>query len=184
MARWLNPLTAAPGMESAEQRSAGTAQRPRRTGPGTSFTAPGRNRPLASADRPQGQATGRFRTECNPYDWTDQFKALFSLAVRITETAGVDAILLLLDGTADWQRLRNMAGSAKVKILAAADTADQLGRGQRGRTGDRSASTCPIAPSTSGSPRPCWRPWPTTCWPPAPRWWPSIAASIPKRSIR
>ena len=61
-----------------------------------------------------------------PLRWTDQFKALFSLAVRLTETTGVDAILLLLEGTADWQRLRNVAGNSKVKILAAADTADQL----------------------------------------------------------
>jgi DNA integrity scanning protein DisA with diadenylate cyclase activity len=61
-----------------------------------------------------------------PLRLTDQFKALFTFAVGMTETAGVDAILLLLDGTADWQRLRNMAGSDKVKLLAASDTAEQL----------------------------------------------------------
>jgi DNA integrity scanning protein DisA with diadenylate cyclase activity len=61
-----------------------------------------------------------------PLRLTDQFKALLTLAVRMTETAGVDAILLLVDGNADWQRLRNLAGGAKVKILAAADTSEQL----------------------------------------------------------
>jgi DNA integrity scanning protein DisA with diadenylate cyclase activity len=55
---------------------------------------------------------------------TEQFKTLFSLAVRLAEPAGVDGILLLLEGTADWQRLRNMGGSGK--ILVAADTSDQL----------------------------------------------------------
>ncbi|MGA2618485.1 MAG: DNA integrity scanning protein DisA nucleotide-binding domain protein [Thermoguttaceae bacterium] len=55
---------------------------------------------------------------------TDQFKSLFSLAVRLTESAGVDAILLLLDSTADWQRLRNMAPDCK--LLVAADTSEQL----------------------------------------------------------
>ncbi len=57
---------------------------------------------------------------------TDQFKALFTLAVRMTETAGVDAILVLVQGTVDWQRVRNMAGTAKTRIVAAADTAEQL----------------------------------------------------------
>jgi diadenylate cyclase len=55
---------------------------------------------------------------------SDQFKTLFSLAVRMTESSGVDAILLLLEGPADWPRLRNMAPDAK--ILVAADTIDQL----------------------------------------------------------
>jgi DNA integrity scanning protein DisA with diadenylate cyclase activity len=55
---------------------------------------------------------------------TDQFKTLFALAVRLNESASVDAILLLVEGTADWQRLRNMA--PKCKLLVAADTQEQL----------------------------------------------------------
>jgi DNA integrity scanning protein DisA with diadenylate cyclase activity len=55
---------------------------------------------------------------------TEQFKTLFGLAGELTESAGVDAILLLLEGTADWQRLKNMAGERKV--LVAADTTQQL----------------------------------------------------------
>src|SRR3989304_6665244 len=34
--------------------------------------------------------------------FTEQFKSLFSLAVEMTTTAGADAIILLLDGPADW----------------------------------------------------------------------------------
>jgi diadenylate cyclase len=56
--------------------------------------------------------------------FTEQFRGLFSLAVRMTELAGVDAIVLLLDGPADWSRLKSMAGDAKV--IVAADTAEQL----------------------------------------------------------
>ena len=59
-----------------------------------------------------------------PLRMTEQFKTLFSLAVRMTETAGIDAILLLVEGTADWPRLRNMAPDWK--LLVAADTSDQL----------------------------------------------------------
>jgi DNA integrity scanning protein DisA with diadenylate cyclase activity len=56
--------------------------------------------------------------------FTEQFKGLFSLAVQMTDTAGVDAIVLLLDGPADWSRLKSMAG--KAKVIVAADTAEQL----------------------------------------------------------
>jgi diadenylate cyclase len=59
-----------------------------------------------------------------PLRMSDQFKNLFSVAVRMTETSGVDAILLLVEGTADWPRLRNMAPNAK--LLVAADTFRQL----------------------------------------------------------
>ena len=35
---------------------------------------------------------------------TEQFKNLMSMAVGLTETVGIDAILLLVEGTADWAR--------------------------------------------------------------------------------
>jgi DNA integrity scanning protein DisA with diadenylate cyclase activity len=57
---------------------------------------------------------------------TDQFKALLTLAFRLTETAGVDAVLILVKEAVDWQRLRTLAGPAKTKILVAADTDEQL----------------------------------------------------------
>jgi diadenylate cyclase len=56
--------------------------------------------------------------------FTEQFKGLFSLAVEMTATAGAEAIILLLDGPADWSRLKTMAG--KAKVIVAADTAEQL----------------------------------------------------------
>jgi len=55
---------------------------------------------------------------------TEQFKTLLTLAIRLTDTANVDAILLLLDGTADWNRLKNICGSRK--IIVAANTAEEL----------------------------------------------------------
>ena len=55
---------------------------------------------------------------------TDQFRNLMSMAVDLTKTVGIDAILLLVEGTADWPRVRNMA--PKAKLLVAADTFEQL----------------------------------------------------------
>jgi DNA integrity scanning protein DisA with diadenylate cyclase activity len=58
--------------------------------------------------------------------FTEQFKTLYSLALGLTESTGADAILLLLEGTADWQRLKKMAGD--FKVLVAADAAEELQR--------------------------------------------------------
>lgn len=53
--------------------------------------------------------------------FTEQFKTLYSLALRLTDSAGAEAILLLLDGPADWQRLRRMAGEEKILVAADGD---------------------------------------------------------------
>ena len=58
--------------------------------------------------------------------FTEQFKTLYGLALGLTESAGADAILLLLEGSADWQRLKKMAGD--YKVLVAGDTAEELQR--------------------------------------------------------
>ncbi len=59
-----------------------------------------------------------------PLRFTEQFKTLCNLALKLTESAGADAILLLLEGPADWQRLKKIAGDEK--LLVAADAAEQL----------------------------------------------------------
>jgi len=59
-----------------------------------------------------------------PLRLTDRFKTLFNMATALSRSAGADAVLLLLDGPGDWQRLRKRAGDAK--ILVAADTPEQL----------------------------------------------------------
>lgn len=56
--------------------------------------------------------------------FTQQFKNLYSLALSLTESAGADAILVLLDGPADWQWLKRTSGDEKV--LVAANTAEEL----------------------------------------------------------
>jgi diadenylate cyclase len=56
--------------------------------------------------------------------FTEQFKTLYSLALSLRESAGAEAILLLLDGPGDWQRLKKAAGDAKVLVAAA--TAEDL----------------------------------------------------------
>ncbi len=59
-----------------------------------------------------------------PLRFTDRFKTLYSLAIRLSESAEADAVLLLLEGPADWGRLKNLAGEEKV--IVAADTAREL----------------------------------------------------------
>ena len=56
--------------------------------------------------------------------FTDRFKALYDLALQFTATAEADAIVLLLEGGADWLRLRKTAGD--MKVVVAADSADKL----------------------------------------------------------
>jgi len=85
----------------------------------------GQNRPqpghlrLAKDTR---QKVGRVGT--NTLRFTDRFKNLCQVALDLTDAAGADAILLLLEGPADWQRLKKMAGDEQ--LLVAADTAEQL----------------------------------------------------------
>ena len=68
------------------------------------------------------QETGRARMQSLRF--TEQFKTLYGLAVQLTDAAGADAILLLLEGSADWQRLKKLGGDEK--IVVAADSAEQL----------------------------------------------------------
>jgi diadenylate cyclase len=56
--------------------------------------------------------------------FTEQFKNLFHLAVGMTESARAEGVIVLLDGPADWGRLKTLAGDAKV--IVAADTPDIL----------------------------------------------------------
>ena len=67
-----------------------------------------------SADRPR-MTTLRF---------TDQFKTLFDLALRLADSTKADGVLLLLEGTADWHRLKKLSEDAS--ILVAANTPEQL----------------------------------------------------------
>ncbi|MGW8257617.1 MAG: DNA integrity scanning protein DisA nucleotide-binding domain protein [Thermoguttaceae bacterium] len=73
--------------------------------------------------RPQQDSSPGSSTKAMPPSLrlSEQFKGLFSLAVQMTDTAGVDAIVLLLDGPADWARLKSMAGKAKLIVAADAD---------------------------------------------------------------
>jgi DNA integrity scanning protein DisA with diadenylate cyclase activity len=56
--------------------------------------------------------------------FTDRFHALFDVALQLVSTAEADAIVLLLEGEADWQRLKRLAGD--VKVVVAANTAEKL----------------------------------------------------------
>jgi len=56
--------------------------------------------------------------------FTEHFKTLYNLARGLTASAQAEGILLLLEGPADWSRLRSLSGDDKVVV--AADTTEQL----------------------------------------------------------
>ena len=56
--------------------------------------------------------------------FTDRFKTLYDSAIQLSEAADADAVLLLMEGSADWARLSRMAGDQK--LLVAANTAEEL----------------------------------------------------------
>jgi hypothetical protein len=69
------------------------------------------------------------RKRMKPLRFTDRFKTLFSMAIRLSETVEADGVLILLDGSADWNRLRKLADG--VRIMVAADTARGVGGSER-----------------------------------------------------
>ena len=50
--------------------------------------------------------------------FTDQFKAMVDLAVRMAKSSDIDALLVLVEGPTDWLRLKKLAGSRQVLIAA------------------------------------------------------------------
>jgi len=56
--------------------------------------------------------------------FTDQLKALLSIAARLRKEIQAEALVVLLEGTADFAKLKSLVG--ETKLIAAADTADQL----------------------------------------------------------
>lgn len=48
--------------------------------------------------------------------FTERFQSLLGLAGSVADSIGAEGILLLLDGTADWQRLRRLSGNQRVVV--------------------------------------------------------------------
>lgn len=74
-------------------------------------------------DRTEAKTPHESR-EPAPLRLTEQFKLLLEKAAEIAKATDSEAILLLLSGTADWERLRKLAGDQR--IIVASDTAQQL----------------------------------------------------------
>jgi len=90
-------------------------EKPRGTPPrGATRAAPQESPPKSASERPLDR----------PLRLTDQFKGLCRLAVQMAESAPADAILLLLEGPADWARLKGLVDDQK--LVVAADRSDQL----------------------------------------------------------
>jgi len=60
----------------------------------------------------------------SPYRFTEQFQTVFDLAVKLSQAVDADAMMLLVDGPSDWERLQLMAGQEK--LFVAADVAAQV----------------------------------------------------------
>ena len=59
-----------------------------------------------------------------PHKFSDQFALVYELAVKLCDAADADALLVMLEGPTEWDRLK--ASSGREKILVAADSADDL----------------------------------------------------------
>jgi DNA integrity scanning protein DisA with diadenylate cyclase activity len=55
---------------------------------------------------------------------TDQFQHVIDLATQLAEVVSADALMILLEGSTDWQQLRKAVG--KRRVLLAADLASEL----------------------------------------------------------
>ena len=54
----------------------------------------------------------------SPTKFTDQFKSLVDLAVRMAKASEIETLLVLVEGPTDWLRLKKLAGSRQVLIAA------------------------------------------------------------------
>ena len=59
-----------------------------------------------------------------PQKFTKQFGRIYDLAVQLSAAAEADALLVMLDGPTDWQKLKSRAGNEK--IVVAADLEEEL----------------------------------------------------------
>jgi diadenylate cyclase len=53
-----------------------------------------------------------------PLRINEKFEAVFTSAVRLTATLEAEALLLLLEGPADWQKLKGLSGGCRVLLAA------------------------------------------------------------------
>ena len=61
--------------------------------------------------------------------FTEQFATIYDLAIRLSQAADSDALLVLLEGPTDWEELKKRAG--KETILIAANDEQQVEGNQR-----------------------------------------------------
>jgi diadenylate cyclase len=59
-----------------------------------------------------------------PQKFNRQFAQFYEIAIQIAETVEADALLVVLDGPTDWQKLK--APTTRIKLLVSADHVDKL----------------------------------------------------------
>ena len=63
-----------------------------------------------------------------PLRFTDRFKTLYGVAMRLSRASGADAVLLVLEGSADWSRLKKLAGDEKLVVAVDANEDPEAAR--------------------------------------------------------
>ena len=53
-----------------------------------------------------------------PHKFDDQFSTIYDLAIQLSAAADADALLVMLDGPTDWNKLRELAGDEKILVCA------------------------------------------------------------------
>jgi DNA integrity scanning protein DisA with diadenylate cyclase activity len=76
--------------------------------------------------------------------FTDRFKALYDVALQLTASAEADAIVLLVEGQAEWEHLKKLAGGVKVVIAATAAEMLQGAKEHGLATVQMSIVECPV----------------------------------------
>ena len=94
----------------------------------------------------RSHATPRSDVAVKTFRFTDQFETIFDAAAQLSQAVDADAMLLLLEGPTDWERLK--ARSPARKILVAADFRRAARRGRRRPAWPPSCSKCPTPRST------------------------------------
>ena len=80
--------------------------------PQTSYHAYGLNR------GPSFPSSSRQAGIVGAQKFTEQFQNLFDLSAKLSRSVDADALLILLEGPTDWQRLKTLAGEEKILIAA------------------------------------------------------------------
>ena len=78
-----------------------------------------------------------------PQKFEKQFETIYRLAVRLSEADDADALLVMLDGPTNWEKLRECANDEKIVVVA--DHEDELAGAEEASFKRYASQAAPIA---------------------------------------